>query len=137
MSHELATRVPGDGAGLWLSGIAGLVIALLVSQMVGEPVPWTAGLYYWLGWPLMCAVVALVTWKYPLRAWRWPMAMVVGQVFAVILGGEGDMAPIALIYATLLSVPQFLVASLLSARWLAQQQTAPRDGDNDPEEDAE
>lgn len=136
MSVDQTTRLPGDGAGLWLSGIAGLVIALLISQMAAQPVPWTAGLYYWLGWPLMCAVVALVTWKYPLRAWRWPMAMVVGQVFAVILGGEGDMAPVALIYATLLSVPQFLVASMLSTRWLAERQPHSQREDNDPQEDA-
>jgi len=43
----------------------------------------------------------------------------VGQVFAVILSGAGNMAPVARIYAILLSVPQFTVASLVSARRLA------------------
>jgi len=60
-----------------------------------------------------------VTWRYPVRAWRWVMTMAVGQVFAVILSGAGNMAPVALIYAILLSVPQFTVASLVSARRLA------------------
>ena len=137
MSAEQTTERPADGAGLWLSGLAGLAIALLVSQISGQPVPWSAGLYYWLGWPLMCVVVALVTWRYPSRAWRWPMAMVIGQVFAVILAGQGDMAPVALIYATLLSVPQFLVAGRLSARWLAQQPTHPQHGNDEAEKDTE
>lgn len=135
MSGETATRQPGDGAGLWLSGIAGLLIALLVSSLAGQAVPWTAALYYWLGWPLMCTVVALVTWRYPLRSWRWAMSMAVGQVFAVIVAGAGDLAPIALIYAILLSVPQFIVASLLSSRRLAQHSPVPRDDSEESDED--
>ncbi|MEX1198972.1 MAG: hypothetical protein WEB57_14070 [Pseudohongiellaceae bacterium] len=135
MTEVTGTRLPGDGAGLWLSGIAGLLIALLVGSLAEQAVPWTSGFYYWLGWPLMCAVVALVTWRYPLRAWRWAMAMAVGQVFAVILSGAGDMAPIALIYAVFLSVPQFIVASVLSSRRLAQLSSVPQDGNDQSDED--
>lgn len=135
MTDVTGTRQPGDTAGFWLSGIAGLLIALLVSSLADQAVPWTAGLYYWLGWPLMCAVVALVTWWYPLRAWRWALTMAVGQVFAVILSGAGDLAPIALIYATLLSVPQFIVASMMSSRRLAQHSAVPRDDSDESDED--
>lgn len=135
MTGVTGTRQPGDTVGFWVSGIAGLVIALLVGSLADQAVPWTAGLYYWLGWPLMCAVVALVTWRYPLRAWRWAMTMAVGQVFAVILSGAGDLAPIALIYAILLSVPQFIVASVLSSRRLAQHSPVPQDGSDDSDED--
>lgn len=135
MTGVSGTRQPGDTAGFWLSGIAGLAIALLISSMDDRAVPWTVGAYYWLGWPLMCMVVALVTWRYPLRAWRWAMTMAVGQVFAVILSGAGDLAPVALIYAILLSVPQFIIASTLSSRRLAQHSSVPGDGSDDSDED--
>lgn len=136
MTDEPVTHGAGDSAGLWLSGVAGLLVALLISALVDRPVPWSAGIYYWLGWPLMCTVVALVTWRYPVRAWRWVMTMAVGQVFAVILSGAGDMAPVALIYAIFLSVPQFVIASLVSARRLAQRQPVPRHDDDTSDEDS-
>lgn len=135
MTQVAGTRQPGDAVGFWVSGIAGLLIALLIGSLADQAVPWTAGLYYWLGWPLMCAVVALVTWRYPLRSWRWVMTMAVGQVFAVILAGAGDMAPIALIYAIFLSVPQFIVASVLSSRRLTQSSPTPRGDSDESDED--
>lgn len=116
MTESTATGQRGDNAGLWLAGSAGLAVAVLVSSLSDRPIPWSGSLYYSLGWPLLCVVTALISWRLPVRAWRWPMSMAVGQVFAVILTGAGNMAPVALIYAILLSVPQFTVAALVSAR---------------------
>lgn len=122
MSESTATERHRDNAGLWLAGLAGLAVALLISTLSERPVPWSGSLYYGLGWPLLCAVTALISWRFPVRAWRWPMSMAVGQVFAVILTGAGNMAPVALIYVILLSVPQFTVAALVSARRQETQQ---------------
>lgn len=121
MSKTAAPEKP-DAVGHWLSGAGGLSIALLIANLAEQPVPWSANSYYWLGWPLMWLVTGLVTRQYPHRAWRWPLSMAVGQVFAVILMGAGNVAPVALIYAILLSVPQFIIASAVSARMLARNE---------------
>lgn len=117
---EAAER--SDAAGHWLAGVAGLSIALLIAMTAQAPVPWSSAAYYWLGWPLMWVAIGLVSRHYPERAWRWPLSMAVGQVFAVILMGQGNLAPVALIYAILLSVPQFIVANLVSTRVLARNE---------------
>ncbi len=91
----------------WLAGIAGLLVALTVAGLEGTPAPWSVFSYYWLGWPLMCVLVYLIARVFPRRPWRWTMSMAVGQVFAVILLGNGNLAPVAMIYTVVLSVPQF------------------------------
>jgi hypothetical protein len=40
------------------------------------------------------------------------LSMMLGQVFSSIFFGAGAMLPVAMIYVTLLSVPQFYVGSL-------------------------
>lgn len=107
-----------DHIGHWVAGGVGLVISLGLVTATGMPVPWAAYSYYWLGWPLMCGAIFLITRFYPYRAWRWPLSMAVGQVFGVILTGTGSLVPVALAYAVLLSVPQFTVANITSRRQL-------------------
>lgn len=99
-----------------LAGAGGLVTALLIGGTGDSPAPWSLVSYYWLGWPLMCLIVYLLARSFPLRPWRWTMSMAVGQVFATILLGGGDMAPVALIYTLILSAPQFIIGAVGSRR---------------------
>jgi len=120
--RKQVTEGRSDVAGHFLAGGGGLVVALFIAFNAYEDivvVPWASYSYYWLGWPVMCALIALITRIYPERSWRWTMSMAVGQVFATILAGAGNMVPVAMIYVILLSVPQFAVGSWMSRRVLA------------------
>lgn len=105
----------GEAWAHWLAGAGGLVVALLIAGTGGRPAPWSLVSYYWLGWPLMCLIIYLLARSFPRSPWRWTMSMAVGQVFAIILLGGGSMAPVALIYTLLLSLPQF-AAGIMGAR---------------------
>lgn len=123
----------------WLAGISGLLVALAVGGIGGTSAPWSVFSYYWLGWPLMCLLVYLIARAFPRRPWRWTMSMAVGQVFAVILLGSGNLAPVAMIYTVVLSVPQFAAGAAgarASPRRAAMQSTAAVN-DNDAEGEEE
>lgn len=106
-----------------LAGLAGALIYILIVNVGGSPVAWSTAAYYWLGWPLMCVVIWLITNKNPQRSWRWPVSMMLGQVFASILYGNGAMIPIAVIFVTVLSIPQFLIANWVSKKSRSESQT--------------
>ena len=130
------TEGRGDTAGHFLAGGGGLVVALLIALNAFEDivvVPWASYSYYWLGWPVMCAMIALITRIYPERSWRWTLSMMVGQVFATILVGAGSMVPVAMIYVIVLSVPQFAVGSWVSRRVLAARTGAVTEPDSSGE----
>jgi len=97
---------------------AGFVIATGVALASGQSatsevtVAWASPLYFVFGWPSMCLVIYVMARAYPVRAWRWTLSMMLGQVFSSIFFGAGAMLPVAMIYVTLLSVPQFYVGSL-------------------------
>jgi hypothetical protein len=102
------------------AGTAGFVIATGVALASGQSlisevtVAWASPLYFVFGWPLMCLVIYVMARAYPVRAWRWTLSMMLGQVFSSIFFGAGAMLPVAMVYVTLLSVPQFYVGSLAS-----------------------
>ena len=101
-----------------VAGAAGFVIATGVALASGQSatsevtVAWASPLYFMFGWPLMCLVIYVMARAYPVRAWRWTLSMMLGQVFSSIFFGAGAMLPVAIVYVTLLSVPQFYVGSL-------------------------
>lgn len=100
------------------AGAAGFVIATGVALASGQSlisevtVAWASPIYFIFGWPLMCLVIYVMARAYPVRAWRWTLSMMLGQVFSSIFFGAGAMLPVAMVYVTLLSVPQFYVGSL-------------------------
>jgi len=118
---EQPTEHPRDVAGHFLAGAGGLAVALVIAFNAFDDVvwvPWASYSYYLIGWPVMCVMIALITRFYPVRSWRWTLSMAVGQVFAIILAGVGDMVPVAMIYSILLSVPQFATGAWMSRRVL-------------------
>lgn len=101
-----------------VAGTAGFIVATGVALASGQSlasevtVAWASPLYFVVGWPLMCLVIYVMARAYPVRAWRWTLSMMLGQVFSSIFFGAGAMLPVAMVYVTLLSVPQFYVGSL-------------------------
>jgi hypothetical protein len=98
-----------------------VAIAVVVGTDTDMLVPFSAYSYYWLGWPLMCLAVAGISRIWPHRSWRWAMSMAVGQVLGSIFTGAGSMVPVTMMYAVLLSLPQFAVAAAVSRRVLEAQ----------------
>lgn len=96
-----------------LSGVVGLVGYIAVASLSGESVAWATPWYYLLGWPLFCLGTVWLTQQCPEKSWRWPLSMMLGQVFGSILYGN-TLFPVAMIFVTLLSIPQFLIASYFS-----------------------
>lgn len=98
-----------------VAGFAGFIVVTGVSASTGLPVAWATPVYFWFGWPVMCAAIYLIARVCPDRPWRWTLGMMLGQVFASILYGNGAVVPVAMVYVTLLSAPQFF-AGVLGAR---------------------
>lgn len=111
----------GENPVHFAAGAAGFVIATAVALMSGIPVAWATPLYFIAGWPLMCLVIYFMARAYPVRAWRWTLSMMLGQVFSSIFFGGGALLPVAMVYVTLLSVPQFYVGSLGSKAGLRRR----------------
>lgn len=93
---------------------AGLLVCIIITATSGAPIAWASTSYFLLGIPMMCIVIWWLVRSFPVRVWRWPLSMMLGQVFSAILYGYGAAAPVAIVYVTLLSAPQFLVAVFAS-----------------------
>lgn len=112
-----------DGMGHWVAGAFGALVYILIASVGQSPVAWSSVSYFILGWPILCVGIWLITRQFPQRSWRWPLSMMLGQVFASILYGNGATIPIAMIYVTVLSLPQFAVAALVSSRHAGSPQS--------------
>jgi hypothetical protein len=91
---------------------AGFIVAAGVALATDVPAAWATPMYFIVGWPVMCIVIYLMARTYPERAWRWTLSMMLGQVFSSLFFGGGAFLPVAMVYVTLLSVPQFYAGTL-------------------------
>lgn len=99
----------------------GLVICLAVTMLTGRREAWDSAYYFTAGIPLMCVVMFAISYRYPVRAWRWPLSMAVGQSVAMTIGGGSlSLWPLSIIAMTVVSIPQFVTA-LLAARLVARR----------------
>ena len=112
-----------DGLAHILAAATGLVVTLTITVTNDVPIAWASTTYFVLGIPVMCMVTYLLSRTYSVRVWRWPLSMMLGQVFSAILYGQGALVPVAMAYVTLLSIPQFL-AGMLGARSALKKQGA-------------
>ncbi|MDP2283045.1 MAG: hypothetical protein Q8L06_02825 [Pseudohongiella sp.] len=116
--NTLRTLRSGENPVHLFAAVTGFIVSSGVSLASGVsltsevPVAWASIGYYIFGLPLMCLVIYLLARAYPVRAWRWTLSMMLGQVFSSIFFGAGHMLPVAMIYVTVLSVPQFYVGTL-------------------------
>lgn len=90
---------------------------------------WDSKVYFWAAAPVFVAAVLFAGWRLPIGAWRWPLALALGQGFAMYLFGPKGWAftllPVALMSAMVASVPLFaavylgVAARRLQERWVA------------------
>ena len=106
------------------AALAGLMTCMAIALVTGRREAWDAGAYYSTGIPIMVVVIFIIAWVFPERAWRWTLAMAVGQSLSAFLQGSSpNLFPIAIVFMTVVSVPQFL-AGYLAARWSRSRNAA-------------
>jgi phosphatidylserine synthase len=102
------------------SALAGLGVCLAISIITGRKEAWDSSVYFFVGVPIMCALVFVISYLFPTHVWRWTLSMAVGQSLAIAAGGGSlNLWPLSIVAMTVVSIPQFVtgfVASLLSVR---------------------
>lgn len=98
-----------------VSVLGGLLVCLAISMSTGRREAWDSGAYFYVGIPIMCAVIFVIGYRFPDRPWRWVMSMAAGQALALVMAGNSlSLWPLSLVAMTVLSVPQFVVSSWAS-----------------------
>lgn len=102
------------------SVLSGLGVCLAITIITGRKEAWDSSVYFFVGVPIMCALIFVISYLFPTHAWRWTLSMAVGQSLAIASGGGSlNLWPLSIVAMTVVSIPQFVtgfVASLLSAR---------------------
>lgn len=98
------------------SFLCGLIVYLAIVMATGRNEAWDDASYYVLGIPLMCIVVFVIGYRFPVKPWRWALWMAGGQAVGALLNGSSlSLLPFALIFMVIISIPQF-VAALFGSR---------------------
>ncbi len=98
------------------SALAGFVVCVALTITSGGREAIDTAAYFPLGVPLMVASVFVISYVFPVRAWRWTLSMAAGQLLAMLLAGSSlNLWPLAIIAMLVYSTPQFL-AGLAGSR---------------------
>jgi hypothetical protein len=105
------------------AALTGLGVCLAISLATGRKEAWDSSLYFSLGIPVMALVVFAISYAFPRSAWRWTIAMALGQSVAMLMSGNSlSLWPLSIIAMTICSLPQF--AAGFAASWLALRRVA-------------
>jgi|HigsolmetaAR201D_1030396.scaffolds.fasta_scaffold02947_8 hypothetical protein len=106
------------------SALCGLIVFIAITATTGKNEAWDDGIYYSVGIPFMCVAAFAIGYLFPIRSWRWAACMAGGQALGALLSGSSlNLLPLAMIFMTIISLPQFLAAfvgSKLSPRKASQ-----------------
>lgn len=115
---EGSATAPGEYAAYAVSAFTGLAVCLAIAVGTGRKEAWDSGLYYSVGLPVMVLAIFVISYFFPRRAWRWTLAMALGQAGALLWGGGSlNLWPLAIIAMLVYSLPQFVSGFVGS--WLA------------------
>jgi len=93
------------------SFICGLIVYGSIVAVTGRNEAWDDGSYYLVGVPFMCFVAFVIGYRFPLKPWRWALWMAAGQAVGALLNGSSlSLLPFAIIFMTIISIPQFIAA---------------------------
>jgi hypothetical protein len=107
----------------WALALAlGIVLWFLALLGTGQREPWDSPVYWQLAYPLALLGGAGLGWAFPLKAWRWPFAVFLGQFLGAWLrnGEIGNLWPLALGWFAILALPGVPLA-WLAARWRSRR----------------
>ena len=101
--HWLLVAAAGAGALIWV----------LISTASGKREAWDSSLYFSVGMPAVCLLAGTLGFLEPKRTWRWGLAPLGGQFFAMLLmAGPGNLLPLGIIVFGVLAIPPMIVARL-------------------------
>lgn len=101
--HWLLVAAAGAGALIWV----------LISTASGKREAWDSSLYFSVGMPAVCLLAGALGFLEPKRTWRWGLAPLAGQFFAMLLMvGPGNLLPLGVIVFGVLAIPPMIVARL-------------------------
>lgn len=119
-----AMKNPKDLIAYSLAVIAGVAVCLTIAAVAGRNEAWDADIYYSAGIPIMCLMIFVLAYFFPLKPWRWTIAMAVGQFLSALINGSSlSLWPLAMIFMAVISIPQF-VAGYLGAKLSPHKEAA-------------
>ncbi|MCD6681499.1 MAG: hypothetical protein LT102_12745 [Burkholderiaceae bacterium] len=93
------------------SFLCGLIVYISILAATGRIEAWDDGSYYLVGIPFMCFVAFVIGYRFPVMPWRWALWMAAGQAVGALLNGSSlSLLPFAIIFMTIISIPQFIAA---------------------------
>lgn len=124
-------------AGLAALGFLVWTVIVLATATAADPAAgqtgfhdaWDSKVYFWVAAPVYVAAALFAGWRLPDGAWRWPLAIAIGQGLAMYAFGPKGWAftllPVALMSAMVASIPLFAAAYLgAGARRLQERRLA-------------
>lgn len=94
----------------------GALVWIGVATISGRAEAWDSGLYLSVALPAVCLLAFALGYAAPMRAWRWGVAPVVGQLLALLASnGSWGLLPLGLIAFGVIAVPSVLAARLGAA----------------------
>lgn len=88
--------------------------------LLGRKEAWDHSSYFLVSVPLMTAAAGYAGYRARRRAWRWPLALILGQFATLLLlQGFGNLLPLGIIMFVILGVPMMVAASI--GAWLGRR----------------
>lgn len=98
----------------------GAAVWLVPWLLLGRKEAWDHSSYFLVSLPLMMAAAGYAGYRARKRAWRWPLALILGQFATLLmLQGFGNLLPLGIIVLVILAVPMMLAASV--GAWLGRR----------------
>lgn len=88
--------------------------------LLGRQEAWDHWSYFLVSLPLMMAAAGYAGYRARKRAWRWPLALILGQLATLLmLQGFGNLLPLGIIVLVILGAPMMVAAS--AGAWLGRR----------------
>lgn len=102
-SKQAYLMAVAGGAALWLA-------AAVIS---GSREAWDSSLYWIVAYPLSIGLAAVLGYRFPERAWRWGLAVMLAQaVTLAVTAASFGLLPLGLVLFAVLAMPAVALAGL-------------------------
>lgn len=103
-----------------LAIVVAVAVWLLPWLLLGRKEAWDHASYFSVSIPVMSLVAGYAGYRAKIRAWRWPLTLIIAQVAAaLLLNGFGNLFPLGVIVFVVLAAPMMLAASV--GAWLGRR----------------